>query len=343
MGEGSDAQDIGNRFTGFSRMDPSKKYKKGRRKLLVGTWNVQGWANKALEITQQFHRMNLDVLVTSEMKKKGSGCEEVEGTLLFWSGVDKDQRAKAGVGILIRKQLKRFIKSWKPVNERIIKVELEMYGREIIILGVHGPTNDSQVQDKENFSECLRVNVEEMKGRKEIILAGDLNGRTGRRIGDTVVGCFGEESINDSGERLIEPCELQSLRVLNGFYRHKEIHKFTWTQENRGLKSIIDYMIMRQKTTILVKDVRVKRGTECGSVHRMVIAKLEFPWNGNRRENRQDGESNVKESKTPEVKLKKYHLELLQEERIRALYQSRLDQRLEEFSFDSPEDTYETT
>jgi len=35
---------------------------------------------------------------------------------------------------------------------------------------------------------------------------GDMNGRTGRKTGDTVVGSFGEDRVIDNGETSIELC-----------------------------------------------------------------------------------------------------------------------------------------
>lgn len=331
-GRGSDAQNIKNSVRDFSQRKTRK------RQILVGTWNVQGWKNKIMEVTQEFHKANIDILVTSEMKKKGNGCDNIDGTLLFWSGVGKDQRAKAGIGILIKKQLKNYIKSWEPINERLIKIELEMYGRDIVIIGVYGPNDDSQIQDKEKFIDCLSENIQKIKHTKEIILAGDFNSRTGRKEKDSVIGSFGEEQRNDNGERLTELCELHNLKILNGFYKHKNIHKFTWTQETRNLRSIIDYIIIKQKTTICIKDIRVKRGPECGSDHKLVVAKLEFPWNGKKSKNSKGVENSKMENVDEE---QKYKLYLLQDETIRDLYKRRLDQKLTEFTYDSAEDLYD--
>ncbi|RZF32288.1 hypothetical protein LSTR_LSTR001752 [Laodelphax striatellus] len=223
-------------------------------------------------------------------------------------------------------------------NERIIEVELEIYGREIVIIGVYGPTDDSQMQDKDEFFECLNATVEKINRRKEIILTGDLNGRTGRRANDTVIGSFGEDCLNDNGERIIELCELQNLRVLNGFYRHKDIHKFTWTQETRRLRSIIDYVVMKQKTSIRVKDVRVKRGPECGSDHRLLLARLECPWNGCK--SMDQGSKGLGKGLYRGKGKKSISWICYKNKAVRELYQRRLDQQLTDFMFDSVEDIY---
>jgi len=45
----------------------------------------------------------------------------------------------------------------------------------------------------------------------------------------------------------------------NGFFKHKQIHKYMWVQPN--LKSIIDYIITRQSNNITINDVKVLRET----------------------------------------------------------------------------------
>jgi hypothetical protein len=61
---------------------------------------------------------------------------------------------------------------------------------------------------------------------------------------------------------------------MNGYFAHKNIHKFTWSQPKKKLRSIIAYVILRQKSQLKTLDVRVQRGAECGSGHFIVKAKL---------------------------------------------------------------------
>lgn len=170
------------------------------------------------------------------------------------------------------------VQDWEPINERLIKVKMEAHGRQIIVIGVYGPNEDSPIAEKEKFLEALQDEIRKVKKHQELIIAGDLNGRVGRRDNDSTVGCFGEDTLNDNGERIIAICELNNLRITNGFYKHRNIHKYTWTQPTKKLKSIIDYFITKKETTMKIKDVRVKRGMECGSDHLLLVANIEFPW-----------------------------------------------------------------
>ena len=141
--------------------------------------------------------------IISETKKKGNGLEEAGDFIHMWSGVKKDQRARVGVGILIRKKYKKNIKSWDPINKIIIKLHLKIYGRNLVILGAYGPTDDSPVPEKENFMEALHEEVLKIKHKEEVIIAGDLNGRVGKKKNDNTIGQFGEDVMNDNGERIV--------------------------------------------------------------------------------------------------------------------------------------------
>ena len=40
-----------------------------------------------------------------------------------------------------------------------------------------------------------------------------------------------KKKYNDSGARLIDLYEQNNLKIANGFFQHKEIYKFKWTQK----------------------------------------------------------------------------------------------------------------
>jgi hypothetical protein len=65
--------------------------------------------------------------------------------------------------------------------------------------------------------------------------------------------------VNNNGKRLIDLCESNNLRITNGYFKHKMIHKYTLEQHTRNLKSIIDYIIVKQKSEFHIHDVRVQR------------------------------------------------------------------------------------
>jgi len=58
------------------------------------------------------------------------------------------------------------------------------------------------------------------------------------------------------------------------------IYKYTWEQHTRKLKSIIDYIIVKQKSKFQIYDVRAQKGINCGSDHYVVRAKVYLPIRG---------------------------------------------------------------
>jgi len=53
------------------------------------------------------------------------------------------------------------------------------------------------------------------------------------------------------------------------------VHKFTW--EARGTRSIIDYIIIKDRLKSNIEDTRVFRGSDIDSDHKLAESKFKFP------------------------------------------------------------------
>lgn len=93
---------------------------------------------------------------------------------------------------------------------------------------IYAPSEDEP--DKRNFYEDLQAALDDVEEKREMILIGGFNARIGSKTGNGVVGPFGEGTVNNSEERLIDICTQNQLKISNGYYKHKNIHKYTWTQ-----------------------------------------------------------------------------------------------------------------
>ena len=144
-------------------------------------------------------------------------------------------------------------------------------------------------------------------------------------------------SINDNGERLIDLCTQTSLKIWNGFFNHKNIHKYTWEQHTKNLKSIIDYIVTNQDLKLKIQDVRAYRGPNCGTDHKLLAAKILFPCmhttTYKQGEKKEDMETTIEMNR-------KYNIESLQNERSRYLYQQRLTNKLTQNEFADMEEMY---
>lgn len=244
--------------------------------LKIGTWNVRSINGKEVELVEEFERAGLDVLGITETKKKGKGMEQLEGHIHIYSGVEQRERARAGVGCIIRKDIKEAIIDWTGHTERILTTTLEIKGKRITFIISYGPDEDEITKEKDKFWEELQMIYEAQE--EPIYLIGDLNARVGkdnRRI-ENIMGKQGEICRNNNGTRLIDFCVVNNLAILNTMFAHKEIHKYTREMRSRGEKSIIDYILTNTSERKRVLDVRVKRGYEIGSDHYLVRATIKI-------------------------------------------------------------------
>ena len=164
--------------------------------MIIGTWNVQGISNKLGEVMREINHFKQDIIVLTETKKKGSGIEIQNAYLHLYSGIAKDKRAKRGVSVLIKKKYKKNISSWEAIDENMILVNLNLFGKKITILGVYAISEDEPVAKKDEFYNKLNRTIDEIGNNREIIMMGDFNARIKKMVdsrtayqGDYWIGC----------------------------------------------------------------------------------------------------------------------------------------------------------
>lgn len=285
----------------------------------------------------EIEKMNLDIVILTETKKKGIGQETYGNYIHLWSGVPKSEQGKSGVSILVKKKWTRMIQTWEEINHRILKIRIKIHEQMLTIIGVYAINDNVRAEEKEEFFNILDEQIESVSKQSELIIIGDLNSRVGKKDNDHTLGKYGEETVNDNGRRLLTLCREHRLMIGNTFFQHKDIHKYTWIQPTRGLRSIIDLVIVRRDRKLKIKDIKVFRQPECGSNHHMVVGTFECTRKTTHTKRNEDTEEQMEELKYP-----KYKIELLREESIKKLYQNRLEMQLDGNIVErSPEEIYE--
>lgn len=289
----------------------------------IGTWNVQGIRQKIDLIASDLSKINVDIVALTETKKKGTGTEVVGEYIHIYTGVPKEKRAARGVSLLVRKKFKNKITNWEAIDENILTMNIQLNGHNVTVIAAYAPSDDERVATKQEFFEKMEETVANIGNDREIIMLGDFNSRTGCRTDSKVVGQYGEPTVNDNGHRLIELCETYNLKINNGFYKHKDIHRYTWIQNTRNLKTIIDYVISKQESMLRCNDVRVLRGITCGSDHYLVRAKILFPFKNIRPNTDLE---DIEKMET--LELPRYDVNSFANDSTKQLYQNRLDEKL---------------
>lgn len=262
----------------------------------LATWNIRGLNGKEMEIIEEYEKNNISILAITETKRKGQHETYLgNGHMMILSGVPNKERAAGGVGCIINRDLTGYVKAWECISERILKIEIEPdkeNKQNILIL--YGPNEDATTTTKEEFWENVTEVIEDTKG--SIVVLGDLNGRVGKKEAKTsdTIGIHGEVIRNNNGNRIIDFCIQNNLVVMNTFFQHKDIHKYTRECKSRNERSIIDYIIVSRDVRRKIKDVKVNREAEIFSDHYLLTAKTNFGI----RTKREDKANNNKARKT---------------------------------------------
>lgn len=242
------------------------------RTIEYGTWNVRSINGKEAELVDEIKKTNVKYLAITETKKKGQGCEIIkDGFVLLYSGVAMKERARAGVGFLIHKDMEESICEWKFVNERIMSLRVKEENNFVTLVAAYAPTEDETAEEKDKFFDKLHNVIDDIT--TDVILLGDLNGRVGNNPEsyENVIGRYGENELNNNGTRLLQLCIANNLVIANTMFPHKNIHRYTREEPTRNEKSVIDYIIIRRNQLLRCRDARVKRGPEIGSDHYLLV------------------------------------------------------------------------
>ena len=83
--------------------------------LAMGTWNITSLGGKEPELVREAERYRLEIVGLTSTHSLGSGTQLLErGWTLFYSGVARSERLRAGVGLLIAPQLSCHVLAFSP-------------------------------------------------------------------------------------------------------------------------------------------------------------------------------------------------------------------------------------
>ena len=134
--------------------------------------------------------------------------------------------AQAGVGILASHRLSDSVSDWIPLGSRVCMLKLKVLDRSLCLLPVYAPNATSEYQafvDKVNDA-LLRVSSTE-----STVLIVEFNAYVGTET-DTwkgMIGKHGVTGLNENARYLLQLCCSNGLRIMNTFFQHREVHKYT--------------------------------------------------------------------------------------------------------------------
>ena len=107
-------------------------------------------------------------------------------------------------------------------NDRMISVRFRGKPLNITVIQVYAPISNAEEAEVEQFYEDLQDLVELTPTKYVLFIIGDWNAKVGRQETPGVTGKFGPGIWNESGQRLIEFCQENTMVIANTlFQQHK--------------------------------------------------------------------------------------------------------------------------
>jgi exonuclease III len=256
-------------------MDSLNRIRQRRGYMDIGIWNVRSLGSKESELVEEAAKYRLDIVGVSESKLKGKGTRDLDnGWKLFYSGIDDPRaHAHAGVGILTSPRMAEQVIEWSPMSERVAILRLNVGSRNLALVQIYAPNDGKEYT---TFLDEVTEALETVPPTESVMLIGDFNAHVGNddQTWRGVIGRNGPADFNHNGRLLLDFCACSGLSIMNTYFQHRDVHKYTWYRETCGQKSLIDLAIVSAALRAQVMDVRVRRGAELSTDHHLVVCRL---------------------------------------------------------------------
>ena len=167
---------------------------------------------------------------------EGNGIDVLDnGHTLYRSG---GTSSRAGVGILVNKNIVRNIDSYQFFSNRVVSLRILLTGsrnsRGVSIICCYAPTlqrSTANPVEADEFYSLLSKAVGNVNRRDVLWVLGDMNAKVGSSPADSSnpVGMYSKHRMgNDNGSRVIEFCEIHHLLLANTMFKHRMQHRATW-------------------------------------------------------------------------------------------------------------------
>jgi exonuclease III len=211
-------------------------------------------------------------LLVLTLRWTGLGHFQSDEYKIFYSGHETSKRN--GVAIICGKQTAGTILGYNPINDRIITMRIQGKPMNMTIIQVYAPTANASEEDHENFYGKLQETIDTMPKADILILMGDLNAKVGEGGKHKAVGGQGLGCRNEAGERLIEFCESNDIRITNTWFIQPKRRLYTWTSPDNKHRNQIDYIMIKNRWATSVQATYTLPGADCGSDHELLVSKI---------------------------------------------------------------------
>ena len=130
-------------------------------------------------------------------------------------------------------------------------------------------------QCKAFFEEVEAASGKATSSESLVLFQSDFNVGIDNATWKGVIGQHGDPDINKNGRCLLQLCTTNGLCIMNSFFQHKRIYKYTWYGDSLRQRSLIDFCIVSADWSSTVSNCRVKRAVELSTDHHLIVCTLE--------------------------------------------------------------------
>ena len=152
-----------------------------------------------------------------------------------------------GVAIIVNKRVQNAVLGFSLKNDRMISVHLQGKPFNITVILVYAPTSNAEEAEVERFYEVLQDFLELTPRKDVLFIIGDENAKVGSQETPGVSGKFGLGIQNETGQRLIEFCQENTLVIANTLFQQHKRRLYTWTSPDGQHRNQIDFILCSQR------------------------------------------------------------------------------------------------
>ena len=180
-------------------------------------------------------RVNVNILGISKLKWTGMGEFNSDDHYIYYCGWESPRRN--GVAIIVNKRVQNAVLGCNLKNDRMISVRFQ--GKPFNIRWRSWSCWTVLWRPTRPFRTNTPKNV--------IFSIGDWNAKVGSQETPGVTGKFGLGVQNETGQRLIEFCQENTLVIANTLFQQHKRKLYTWTSPDDQHQNQIDYILCSQR------------------------------------------------------------------------------------------------
>ena len=242
--------------------------------LRIGILNIGTLREKEEEVTLLMEERRLNIFGISETREKISGRRVIHNDYICLSSGDVG--GKHGVAFIIAPAISHLVEKFVPIDNRMAGMILKIGTSRILFMTVYAPQQGRNDEEKDRFFLQLQEEIDKLRQNEEVIVMGDLNGHVGQRTEgyEQVIGHHGIGQRNTEGDRILNFCNSNGMKIMNTYFQHRESHKYTWygwngTKQQYDRQTQIDLFLVTNHCNVC--NVKAIPSVSLDSDHRLVV------------------------------------------------------------------------